>query len=365
MADLGGGHLYVLGRIHGVPRAGLAAHIRRTGGSLEKRLGRRTTLAVISHSTAATLMSSGRVMRFFENAPGDTAIISELTFKRQIGLAPPAIQEPRTLTLLDVERLSGISSDLLFWLALYDVIEPVEERYSYRDVVSAREVARLIGEGNDFARIIAAAVDLRREGARLSEVRLTAASHGGLMRSLDGRAVEIDGQYPLELEDESVDVDEVLGWAEEAHCEGEFADAERFYRLAMTLDRMNPVIPFNLASVMDAQGRGAEAAIFWQVALDREPCFPEAWFNLALCAEEAKRHDDAAGFYRTALDLDGDYADAAFNLAHLLYERGLFAEAVPCWERFLATGPAGEDGRSARMHLAECRLRARGAALGA
>lgn len=364
MSDLGGAHLFVLGRLHGVHRAGLEERIRDRGCSLGKRLGRHTTLAVISHSTAATLLSSRKVMRFFEQAPGDAAILSELTFKRRLGLAAPASEEPRALTLVDLERLSGLAGELLFWLALYDVIEPVEERYGYRDVVCAREVARLMGEGADFGRIIAVAVELRRDGQRLSEVRLTTAGHGGLMRSLDGRAVELDGQYPLDLDEDVAECEEIAAWAEEAHCEGDLESAERFYRLALKLDRQNAVLPFNLASVMDAQGRAAEATIFWQMALDREPCFPEAWFNLALCAEEGGRPQEAADLYQAALEIDADYADAAFNLAHLYYELGRFDRAVPYWERFLALEPVGEDRRTARLHLAECRLRARGVDIG-
>ena len=74
----------------------------------------------------------------------------------------------------------------------------------------------------------------------------------------------------------------------------------------MRADAADPVLPFNLGNVFQAQGRGAEAKVAWQIAVARDPAFAEAWYNLALAAEDEQQTDLAIAEYRRAVKAQPD-----------------------------------------------------------
>jgi tetratricopeptide (TPR) repeat protein len=362
MYNLDRASVFVLGRVHGLTRRELGAAISRAGAKLHKRIEKKVTLVAIGSGAAQALLSGSRMIDVLERMPDHAALISELSFQRSLGLAPPPPDEERWMTSQDVSRISGLHEEFLFWLALFDVIEPVDERFGYRDLVSAKEAARLMDEGCDFAALVTAAVALRRDGVRLSEVRLTVGNDGSVCREIEGIVARLDGQFALPMNAPPERLDDVIECAEEAEMFGDFDAAERLYDLAMKIDPSDPITPFNLGNVLDIQGRGAEARIMWRKALDRAPLFAEAWFNLAVAEEEAGRKDTAIAHYCRALHISGDYGDAAYNLALLLHEAGRFAEALPVWEHFMQIEPGTPDAQAARKKATECRLKVRGLA---
>lgn len=363
MYDLDRASVFVLGRVHGLSRRELGAAISRAGARLDKRLKKRVTLVAVGSGAARELLTGTRMIHLLERMPDHASLISELAFQRSLGLAPPAADEPRWMKAEDLARLSGLEEELLFWLALFDVIEPVDELYGYRDLASAKEFARLMDEGCDFTSLIVAAVTLRREGLRFCEVYLTMGADGFISREIDGVAARLDGQFPLPFDAPPENLDDIIECAEEAEMLGDFEGAERLYDLAAKMDPDDPVSLFNLGNVLDAQGREVEARIHWQKALLRAPYFPEAWFNLAVSAEEAGRVNDAISHYCRALDICSDYSDAVHNLAMLLHGQNRFADALPVWEHLmrLEAGMSGED--VARAKIFECRVRLRGLSL--
>jgi tetratricopeptide (TPR) repeat protein len=360
MYDLDRASLFVLGRVHGLTRQQLGAAVTRAGAKLQSRLKKRVTLVAVGSGTAHALLTGSRMIHVLERMPDHAALISELSLQRSLGLAPPPVDEERWMSIEDVARLSGLDEEFLFWLALFDVIEPVEELYGYRDLVSAKEAARLMREGCDFAALVTAAVALRREGTRLSEVRLTVGPDGAVARNIEGVIARIDGQFALPFDALPERIDDVVECAEEAEMLGDFDVAERLYDLAMKMDRDDPVAAFNLGNVLDAQGRHAEARILWRKAIGRAPHFPEAWFNLAVSEEDAGRMDEAVTCYCKALEIAGNYADAAYNLALLLHSAGRFTDALPVWEHFMALEPGTPAADTARKRAIECRFRMRG-----
>ena len=359
MPGLDGTCLFVLGRLHGLTRLRLRELLQRAGGRIVGRLGPDVNLVAIGHGTVHSLLCGTALMDVLESVPEDAAIVSELTLKRRVGLAPPRMPEPRTMTAADIARLSGLDEELLFWLALFDAVEPVDERYGYRDLVAAREAARLLDQGCDFVDVVRAAVALGRLGLGLSQAKLVRTAGGGIARSFDGRLAGLDGQYWLPLGDHPESVEEVLERALDEEAAEDYPAAERSYRRALRMDRADPVIPFNLGNVLAVQGQFAEAVIAWRLALQRDPEFAEAWFHLAAVAEETGRFDEAVAGYRQALQAWPDFADAAYRLALLLYLRGRFGEALPVWDRFLALEPNSRDAELARRYAALCRLQAR------
>ncbi|MDX6804537.1 tetratricopeptide repeat protein [Terrihabitans rhizophilus] len=360
MLDLCRASLFVLGSVDGLTRRQLRTACTRAGVDLQPKLSPKVGVVAVTNAAARDLLSGERLMDVLERVPDQTMLISEAALQRGLGLRPPEAPIQRTLSVVELCRLSGLDEEYLFWLSLFDIIEPLEGLHSYRDLLCAREVSRLMKAGAGFDAVVAVGLDLRRSGRSLCEVRLTVTRHGEVRRLMDGAVTALDGQMSLAMDTPPESVDDVLECAEEAEADGDFETAERLYDLALKLDPEDPLIAFNLGNVQDAGGRGAQARISWRRALDRAPLFPEAWFNLGVAAEDAGRREDAVSHYMLALAVSDSFSDAAYNLALLLHDLGRFSEALPVWERFIAMEPASEDARLARRKAADCRFRVRG-----
>lgn len=362
--ELHGRRLFLIGRFEGVTRRGLDHLVRRAGGKTSRRLNGVNVVAV-AHDMARPLLSGHRAMATLEAVSADADLVSELSLRRRLGLARAPAAEAKTLSGEDLSRLAGLDPDLLLWLTLFDVVEPQDGLFGYRDVVAAREVVRLMRQGFDLADIVHAAITLRRRGIRFSEARLTAGETGELLRQVEeGRLVGLDDQFDLPLEDTGEDIDAVFEAAAEADAQERYEEAERLYWRAYGMDRWDPVIPFNLGNVYEALKRPREALLCWQLALDREPAFVEARFNYAIGLEEAGRDDQAIGEYRVVLAIAPDYADAAYNLGLLLSRLGRHADALPVWEHFLTLEPQGKEALIARRHAGQCRIQVRAKEMG-
>ena len=219
--------------------------------------------------------------------------------------------------------------------------------------MAAREAARLLKRGVAIGDVLEAATALRRRGSNLAEARLTEGPSGELLRDVAGQLAEFSGQLTMPLtfgfarpdEKKPRSIDDLLVEAEEAELAGDHATAESLYTTAMRADTADPVLPFNLGNVFQAEGRGAEAKVAWQIAVARDPAFAEAWYNLALAAEDEQQNDLAIAEYRRAVKAQPDYADAHFNLALLLTKVERCDEALAAWQRFLALEPSFATGR--------------------
>ena len=330
--------VYVFGRFSGITRQRLAAAVESAGGRLASRPGAKVDRAAIAHSTAATRLVCSRA-DLPDGLPQNARIMSELSLRRTLGLSPALKYEPRTLSGEDVARGAKLDLPIVECLARYDVLEPEGGRFGYRDMLLARDAARLLGAGLSLDRIVTAAIKLRRSGAVTPALRLVQAPWGEIVEEIAGHRASLAGQFVLPLDDAPPDIDALFEDAEAAEAEGDLAAAGRLYRLAMALDRTDPVIPFNLGNVLDALGREAEAVIAYTEALTRDPTFPDAWLNAAILHERRLRLDKAESCYRAALEARPDYAEAIRGLAHLLTEVGRYEEAMLHWRRYLARRP--------------------------
>jgi tetratricopeptide (TPR) repeat protein len=283
-------------------------------------------------------------------------MVSELELRRWLGLLEPRETIEQSLTAAALGRHSGLTLRLLSCLALFDVIEPEDERYAYRDLVAAREAGRLLARGIELCRVLEAAVSLRRRGHSLAETRLAEGPSGELVRELSGQLAELSGQLTIPLDREARSVDELVAAAESAEEAGDLAIAESLYTTALRADANDPVLAFNLGNIFAAQGRPAEAKIAWQISVAREPAFADAWYNLAMAAEDEEQIDLAIAQYRRAVRAQSDYADAHFNLALLLTRLERCAEALPLWDRFLELEPHSRQARTAKRAAALCRI---------
>ena len=352
---LAGETIFLVGRVHGVTRRRLEQLVRARGGKLVRTPSPRITLIAFGHSATSNALPDGR-LRLPAGLPDAAAMVSELELRRRLGLLSPRETIERSLTAAELERHSGLTPRLLSCLGLFDVIEPEDDRYAYRDLVAAREAGRLLARGIELYQVLEAAVSLRRRGHSLAETRLTEGPSGELVRELSGQLAELSGQLTMPLDREARSIDELVAAAESAEETGDLATAESLYTTALRADANDPVLPFNLGNIFAAQGRPAEAKIAWQIAVAREPAFAEAWYNLAMAAEDEEQIDLAIAQYRRAVRAQSDYADAHFNLALLLTKLDRCAEALPLWDRFLELEPHSRQARTAKRAAALCRM---------
>jgi hypothetical protein len=355
---LAGHTLLLVGRVQGLTRRRLEQLVRLRGGKLAGKAAARATLIACGHSATAHVLPDGR-LRLPAGVPASVPMISEKELRRRLGILGPPEAVDRSLTSADVERLSGLTNTLVSCLSLFDVLEPVDSHFAYRDVVAAREAGRLLARGIGLRQILEAAITLGRRGAHLAETRLTEGPSGELVRDLAGQFAELSGQLAMPLGQDTGDLDDLISAAEQAAERNDLSTAESLYATAMRADVSDPVLPFNLGNVFDAQGRTAEAKIAWQIAIARDPAFAEAWYNLAMAAEDEDENELAIAQYRRAVQAQPDYGNAHFNLALLLTRLDRCTEALAAWEKFLELRPPAEQGSTARRAMALCRMRIR------
>jgi tetratricopeptide (TPR) repeat protein len=350
---LAGQKVHALGRLRGVTLRRLRLLARAVGLSLTRRPPA-ADIIVLAHGAARSAVSEQGELRLGFQAKTNTQLLSERSFRRRIGILAPREVGDRPYAEGQVAKLAGLGVAQLRTLALFDVLNPVESGLSYTDLIVARAVGRLSGEGAAFPKIIAAALALEERGMSLSEVQLAEAPWGELVQVLDGAVARVDGQLVLSLEGSDVNSDEAFAGAEAYEQSGDLEQAERLYDLAARLDKSDPVIPFNLGNVLDELGRDREAEIAYRQALARDPKFPDAWFNLGVLQEKVGRVDEALSSYERAFGVEPTYADALHNAALLLMRKRRFSAALKLLDRLVTTtqSSAGEAKRLAHL----CRL---------
>ena len=344
--------VYVCGRLRGVTRRSLNALSGAAGMTLTRRIAAADAV-VLGHSAAGRIVSDAGELRLGLKLKPNACMVSERDFREKLGLLPPAATGG-AYSQAQVARHAGLSNEQVRALSLFDVLHPVGNSFSYADLIVARAARRLHSEGVGYPKIIAVALSLEQQGARLSNVRLAEAPWGELLQEVDGVLAKIDGQLLLPLDGPDLDADEAFIRAEESEHAGDLVSAERWYRLAARLDPADAVIPFNLGNVLDELKRPREAEFAYREALARDPRLADGWYNLGVLLEKLCKDDEALASYRQAVAIEPRYADALHNAALLLMRRRDFAAALPLLERIGST-PSANFAEARRLaHL--CRL---------
>jgi Flp pilus assembly protein TadD len=359
--DLADRIVSVIGRFATVPNALVAQEIERRGGIVRRGLPQRTALVAVGRRSL-TQLADGRLAAKLARAEQIGAeCLSENALLRLLGLLPaPAAPRAGAIRLEELPPRTGLDPAVVCLLVLYDIVQPCGDECSFRDLIAAREVARLLGEGVGLADIVRSAERLARTGEAagdhpLARLKLVCDPSGRLARRIGGAFAELDGQLRLALpHPDNPSVDEVFDAAEEAEQAGDLAAAATLYRRCVSLDRRDPIAPFNLANVLREQGQHGRAKLFFELALAIDPEFADAWYNLALIEEAAGDTEGARRCLERAIAADPDYADPVYNLAKLQFELGCFADASRMWQRYLALDPDSEWSRRARSGLRLC-----------
>ena len=134
---LAGETLFLVGRIQGLTRRRLDTLVRLREGKLATRPGRTITTIAFGHSSVERALDDGRVT-LPPGMPAAATLISENVLRRRLGLLAPPPDVDRSMGRAEIERLSGLSPNLVSCLVLFDVLEPVDDRFAWGDLVAAR-----------------------------------------------------------------------------------------------------------------------------------------------------------------------------------------------------------------------------------
>src|SRR5215213_1678005 len=135
--------LMVVGRLHGLTRKHLRDVVDQAGGELLGRPSSRVNLVALAHGSAQMVLRAAPPLGVPKGLHHGIRLISEMTLKRMLRLVACMVGEDRTLDRDDILRASKLSPEVLECLAAFDVVEPIDGKFAYRDVLIAREARRL------------------------------------------------------------------------------------------------------------------------------------------------------------------------------------------------------------------------------
>jgi len=191
-----------LGRLGSMPQKLAKQEVERRGGRTQRSISPDTDFVVVGHF-AYRLLDGGRLQWKLDQADAASArCISENQFLALSELRE--IDEPeKTLSVESLAAQAGLDATIVAQIVLFDVIEPNEGWCSFRDVVAAKEAARLIGQGASIAEIVAGNLALQRnpneQPQNLAQVHLTRSEPDGLVMKIGEKLAELDGQIVASL----------------------------------------------------------------------------------------------------------------------------------------------------------------------
>jgi tetratricopeptide (TPR) repeat protein len=360
MLDLANSAVTLIGRPERASRKTVAAELARTGARLAPTIASGCAALVVTHG-ATTPLRTGRLDDLVSTADErGVPVISEERLLRSLRLLPAPGEDAHAFSLEELARRSGLAEHSVRKLALFDLLDDMEGRFGFRDLVVARMAAELVAGGAHLPVIIEAGLQLRRlSGFRddLSRYRLTLAPDGSVLLLQGGQPVEPGGQIRLPLDfGAAPSFEEVADGAEQAEEDGDLAAAERLYRRALQIRRNDVVCLANLATVLMARSEHKEAAALLMRAVAADPSYADAWYNLAHIAHQDGDRASMQERLEQAVRVRPDYADAVYNLAHLHFTAEEYDRAEPLWRRYLALDQSSKWAQTARRALKVCEM---------
>jgi tetratricopeptide (TPR) repeat protein len=345
------------GRLACMSRAKAFDVVRQRGGTPSPAVTKRTKLLIVGE-LGWPLLDDGRPSNKLSRATAlGIPIVSERRFLEWVGKSA-SDNDQKTYSADQLAALSKMSRGMVQELAQLSLLDERDGRFGFRDLASARQIAKLLNDGVRLAEIIRAVSEIRKwlPDAGLAAVRLHAGALSDVQVEQSGGRTDKYGQFVLAVDDAREDPDELFDLAHAAEQMGDIAEAERLYRLLMKSDPTDASAPFNLGNMLRAAARTVEAEAALRAATRANPAFAEAWYNLADLLDDQGRSEAAIECLRKALLVAPDYIDAMFNLALLLQRKGAYAEAADYWRWYLASDRASEWAARARRSLKFCEI---------
>jgi tetratricopeptide (TPR) repeat protein len=345
------------GRLASMKREEAFTLVRRKGGTPRRGLTKKTDILVVGQ-LGWPLLSDGKPSKSLALARSyGVGIASERQFLEWAGRAIPDDQV-RTYSANQISSLSGLPLDVIEQLTAFGLLDCRAQRYGFRDLAAARQLAELFNSGVALSTITKSLHEIQKwlPDAGLSNLKLYPASSDTiLVEHMKGRT-DKTGQFVLPVGEAQENPDELFEQAQSAEETKDIETAQRLYRRVMRLDPSDPIAAFNLGNLLRSLGRRIEAEAAYRAATKADPCFAEAWYNLADVLDDQNQVDKAVVCLKRALAADANYADAIFNLGLLHQRNGKHAEAAVYWRRYLALDDASSWASRAKRALKYCEM---------
>jgi tetratricopeptide (TPR) repeat protein len=347
----------ITGRLACMTRIEAFEVVRQRGGTPSQTVTKQTKLLIVGE-LGWPLLDDGRPSNKLSRATDyGIPVASERRFLEWIGKAVPDSVH-KTYSADQLATLSKLSSDRIQELTQFGLLDERSGQFGFRDLASARQIAKLLADGVRLSEIIRAVSQIRKwlPDVGLANVRLHAGPHYSLEVDQPGGRTDKNGQFVLAVDPSQNNPDDLFEQAQSAEEVGDMAEAERLYRILMKSNPTDASAPFNLGNLLRASARNVEAEAALRVATRVDPTSADAWYNLGDLLDEQGRVEAAIGCLHTALKVAPDYADAMFNLALLLQRQNQYAEAADFWRRYLASDRQSEWAARARRSLKFCEM---------
>jgi tetratricopeptide (TPR) repeat protein len=345
------------GRLACMTRAEAFEVVRKRGGTPSQEVTKRTKLLIVGE-LGWPLLDDGRPSNKLSRATAyGIPVASERRFLEWIGKAVPDGVH-KTYAADQLAGLSKLSSDMIHELAQFGLLDERGGHFGFRDLASARQIAKLLADGVRLSEIIRAVSQIRKwlPEVGLANVRLQVGPHKSLEVEQPGGRTDKHGQFVLAVDGSQHNPDDLFDQAQSAEEAGNITEAESLYRILMKSDPTDVSAPFNLGNMLRADGRNVEAEALLRAATHVDPTFADAWYNLGDLLDELGRSEAAIECLRKAVRVKPDYADAMFNLALLLQRKNQFDEAANYWRRYLASDSQSDWAARARRSLKFCEM---------
>jgi tetratricopeptide (TPR) repeat protein len=351
------GTIAFTGRLASMKRAEAFALVRKHGGTPRRGVTKGTQQLVVGQ-LGWPLLHDGRPSNSLARAQNyGVAIVSERRFLEWIG-RNASDEEQRSYTVEQIASVSGLPVEVIAQLAAFGVLDPRAERYRFRDLAAARQVAELFAAGVTLSVITKSLSEIETwlPDAGLSKLRLfPAARDAVLVAQLKGRT-DRKGQFVLPMAEPADNPDGLFDEAQAAEEAHDVAQAEKLYRRLMKIDPEDPAAAFNLGNLLRTVGRKVDAEKAYRAAIKADPRFIEAFYNLADLLDDQGRTKEAIVFLRKALDVDPGHADSLFNIALFLQRLEDHKAAAEYWRRYLTVDASSAWAARARRALKLCEM---------
>jgi tetratricopeptide (TPR) repeat protein len=351
------GSVAFTGRLACMTRAQAFEVVRQHGGAPSRAVTKRTNLLIVGE-LGWPLLDDGRPSNKLTRATTyGIPVVSERRFLEWIGKAvPDGLQ--KTYSGEQLAALSKLSSETIQELVQFGLLDERGGSFGFRDLASARQIAKLLADGVKLSEIVRGVSEIRQwlPEAGLANVRLCPGPGNTLEVEQPGGRTDKRGQFLFAVDSSAQSPDDLFAKAQSAEEAGDIGEAERLYRVLMKSDPRDASAPFNLGNMLRTHGRKVEAEGAFRAATQTDPLFAEAWYNLGDLLGDQGRSEAAIECLRKALRVAPNYADAVFNLALLLQQKSQYADAAEYWRRYLAHDGHSEWAARARRCLKFCEM---------
>ena len=244
------------GRLACMSRAEAFDVVCQRGGTPSPAVTKRTHVLIVGE-LGWPLLDDGRPSNKLRRAAAlGIPIVSERRFLEWVRKVA-SDSDQKTYSADQLAALSKMSKGMIQELAQLGLLDERDGRFGFRDLASARQIAKLLNDGVCLSEITRAVSEIRKwlPDAGLSAVRLHAGALSDVQVEQTGGRTDKYGQFVLAVDDAREDPDDLFDRAHAAEQTGDTAEAEKLYRLLMRSDPTDASAPFNLGNMLRGESK--------------------------------------------------------------------------------------------------------------